>query len=174
MKFNTTVFEVVRTYDIRFRYKQVIREGIAVTKTACTISAVRETVPRGPDRYYEVSFGHAVQDTRDDFDAVKGRKIALTKALSPFDKVARTAAWQVYHKETNTHTVNKKVTRMKLTAGDMIALMLRKRGISPNEAVVANIPTKNNGEYVEYDGTAHTFIVGILETAFDRLARARE
>ena len=96
------------TYDIRFKYSQVVRMGQAVGMTTCTVSLINPEIPKGKARYHCVSTGRVTQDTRDTFIKNEGRKRALAKALAPFPKDARTNAWEAYFAEVNAPHVNKK------------------------------------------------------------------
>jgi len=79
-------------YDIRFQYDH---EGDAVV-TTCIISFVDPAIPRGRDKYHEVSRGIATQSPNDVHEKNEGRRHSLARAVKNFHKSSRRAAWVAY------------------------------------------------------------------------------
>jgi hypothetical protein len=91
-----------KDYDVRFstfyREDEFGRIAGPLRDTSCFISSVDDS-KRGKEKYKEVSEGIARQSHRDRYNKWSGRKLALSRALSEFQKQDRFTFWQKYREE---------------------------------------------------------------------------
>jgi hypothetical protein len=81
-----------REFEVRFHYTREAYGGQTHRKdTVCSIYEKGEGKPKSL-----LSEGDALLHPYDNFNTVKGRKIALTRALAPLDKELRRAIWKGY------------------------------------------------------------------------------
>lgn len=92
---NGSLFDV--RFEKQYRKDHFDRALFPLEDTRCTISTVDEGI-KGPEKYECVGEGMAYLSHNDeqDFDKWVGRKLALGRALRPFNKKDRAEFWRIY------------------------------------------------------------------------------
>lgn len=92
---NGNLYDVM--FEKQYRLDHFDRVSSPLEDTRCTISTVDESI-KGPEKYECVGEGMAYLSHNDeqDFDKWVGRKLALGRALRPFNKKDRAEFWRIY------------------------------------------------------------------------------